>query len=83
MNCHSTLKGVKLCIENSVRLFKDASSPYVSKPMPANNLLSYAEHKLYVDKSQELNRELNEKVFNLYGLSQQQKEYVEAMINYD
>ena len=35
MNCHSTLKGVKLCIENSVRLFKDASSPEVSIPTTA------------------------------------------------
>ena len=35
MNCHSTLKGVKLCIENSLRLFKNASSPDVSLPKTA------------------------------------------------
>ena len=70
-------------IQNEIIITVDKLLNLYSKPMPANNLLTYAEHKLYVDKSEELNRELNEKVFNLYGLSQQQKEYVEAMINYD
>ena len=77
------IKIVDQDIQNKIINTVDKLLNLYSKPMPANNLFTYSEHKFYVDSSEELNRELNEKIFNLYGLTQQQKEYVEAMIDYD